>query len=199
MLRTAAVAASLLGTGSAAAQSTTPFTIDRVMSRGASAAPVTIVEFSDYECPHCRSAERALAEILDEFPDKVRVVFKDFPLRFHAGAEPAAVAARCAGEHGRYWEYHDLLFVAQPAFSRADLVTYARRLGLPREAFVACLDEGRHRAAVRADVREGRAAGVTGTPTFFVNGRRMVGVQPLEVLREAVQDALDDAKPTPRQ
>ena len=132
--------------------------------------------------------------MLAEFPGKVRLVFKDFPLRFHPGAEPAAMAARCAAEHGRYWEYHDLLFVAQPAFARSDLVLYAGRLGLPRGAFAACLDAGGYRAAVRKDVQEGRAAGVSGTPTFFVNGLRLVGIQSIETFRDAVQDALDDAE-----
>lgn len=131
--------------------------------------------------------------MLAEFPGKVRLVYKDFPLPFHAGAEPAALAARCAGEHGRFWEYHDLLFVAQPAFARSDLLTYAARLDVPLRAFADCLDGGRLRPAVRADVQEGRAAGVTGTPTFFVNGRRMVGVQSLESFREAVMGALRQA------
>jgi protein-disulfide isomerase len=134
-----------------------------------------------------------LGRVLAEFPDKVRLVFKDFPLSFHPGAGPAAMAARCAAEHGRYWEYHDLLFVAQPAFARSDLILYAHRLGLSQEAFAACLDSGRYRAAVRKDVAEGRAAGVTGTPTFFVNGLRLTGIQSIETFREAVQDALEDA------
>jgi protein-disulfide isomerase len=133
-----------------------------------------------------------LGRVLGEFPDTVRLVYKDFPLNFHAGAEPAARAARCAGLHGRYWEYHDLLFVAQPAFARADLITYAVRLGVPRDAFTACLDGGRFRDAVQADIREGRAAGVSGTPTFFVNGRRLVGSQPPEAFRQAVKDALEE-------
>jgi len=128
--------------------------------------------------------------VLTEYPGKVRVVFKDFPLSFHAGAEPAAMAARCAIEHGQFWTYHDLLFTAQPAFSRADLLVYAARLDLPRDAFAACLDSGRFRDAVRADMQEGRSLGVTGTPTFFVNGRRLVGAQPLAAFRQAVEDAL---------
>ena len=132
--------------------------------------------------------------MLAEYPGKVRLVFKDFPLSSHPGAEPAAIAARCAGEYGLYWQYHDLLFVAQPAFSRADLLTYARRLAIPEAAFATCLDSGRFRNAVRADAQEGRSAGVTGTPTFFVNGRRLVGAQPVEAFRDAVQNALDDAK-----
>jgi len=134
-----------------------------------------------------------LGRVLAEFPGKVRLVYKDFPLSFHAGAEPAAQAARCAGERGRYWEYHDLLFAAQPAFSRADLITYAVRLDLPEEAFTACLDSGQFRDAVRADIQQGRAAGVSGTPTFLINGRRLVGAQPFEAFREAVQDALREA------
>jgi protein-disulfide isomerase len=135
-----------------------------------------------------------LGRILAEFPDTVQLVFKDFPLSSHDRAVPAAEAARCAGEHGRFWEYHDLLFVAQPAFSRPDLLLYAERLGVPRERFAACLDAGLHRGAIRDDEQEGRAAGVRGTPTFFVNGRRMVGVQSLEDFREAVEDALADRR-----
>jgi protein-disulfide isomerase len=135
-----------------------------------------------------------LGQVLAEFPGKVRLVYKDFPLSFHAGAEPAAVAAHCAAEHGQFWSYHDLLFTAQPAFSRADLITYAVRLDLPRDAFVACFDSGRSRDAVRADMQEARSLGVTGTPTFFVNGRRLVGAQPLQAFREAVEDALAQGK-----
>ncbi len=127
-----------------------------------------------------------------EYPGKVRLVFKDLPLPFHEGALPAAEAARCAGEHGRFWEYHDLLFVAQPAFSKTDLLGYAARLGLPAESFAACLESGRHREAVRADLVEAQAAGVRGTPTFFVNGKRLVGAQPLAAFRAAIQEALGD-------
>jgi protein-disulfide isomerase len=129
-----------------------------------------------------------------EHGGRVRIVFKDFPLDFHAGARPAAEAARCAGLAGRYWEYHDLLFVAQPDFAREDLVRYAGRLGLERDAFAACLSEGRFREAVEQDVSEGKALGVTGTPTFFINGRRLVGAHPVEVFQEAVRAALEEAK-----
>ena len=139
-----------------------------------------------------------LGRILAEFPGKVRLVYKDFPLPSHSGALPAAEAARCAGEHGRFWEYHDLLFVAQPAFSKSDLLSYAARLGLPAESFAACLDSGRYRAAVKADAAEGQAEGVRATPTFFVNGRRIVGAQPIEAFREAVNGALADSAPAKR-
>jgi protein-disulfide isomerase len=135
-----------------------------------------------------------LGEVLAEFQGKARLVFKDFPLKSHAGAEPAAIAARCAGEKGLFWEYHDLLFVSQPAFSRGDLLTYASRLGLPADSFAACLDSGRFRDAVSADMQEGRAMGVSATPTFFINGRRLVGAQPPSVFREAVQNALKESE-----
>ena len=134
-----------------------------------------------------------LGQIDREFAGQVRLVYKDFPLDFHAGARPAAVAARCAGEKGLYWPYHDLLFEDRPDFSRERLIVYAGRLGLDRAAFAECLDRGRHLAAVEEDLREGRNAGVRGTPTFFINGRRLVGAQPIEVFREAVRDALNAA------
>ena len=170
------------------------FTINPVMSKGPANAPVTIVEVSDYQCPHCKRAQPVLSQVMAKFPDKVRLVFKDFPLGFHERALPAAEAARCAGEHGRYWEYHDLLFAAQPAFSTANLLEYGARLGLPAEPFAACVESNRHRDAVLADFSEARAAGVRGTPTFFVNGRQIVGAQRIQVFQKAVQDALAGAR-----
>jgi len=134
-----------------------------------------------------------LGQVLTEFSGKVRLVYKDFPLTYHENAGPAAEAARCAGEHGHFWEYHDLLFVAQPALSRTDLVTYAYRLGLPQQVFVACLDSGRFRDAVKADLEEGRAAGVSKTPTFFINERRIVGAESLDTFRDAIRAALKEA------
>ena len=128
-----------------------------------------------------------------EFPDKVRLVFKDFPLGFHAGALPAAEAARCAGEHGRYWEYHDLLFVAQPAFSKTDLLGYAARLGLPAEPFAACLESNRHRDAVLADFAEGRLGAFRAPRRSSSTAGRLVGAQ-LPVFRKAVKDALAEAR-----
>jgi protein-disulfide isomerase len=139
-----------------------------------------------------------LGEVLAQYPGKVRLVYKDFPLGFHPGAEPAAIAARCAGEGGLFWDYHDLLFVSQPAFSRADLLTYARRLGLAQDPFESCLDSGRFRDAVNSDVQEGRSMGVSGTPTFFINGKRLVGAQPLSSFRRAIEDALSQNGGPPR-
>ena len=131
--------------------------------------------------------------MLQEFKGKVRVVHKDFPLPSHAGALPAAEAARCAGLQGVFWEYHDLLYLSVPDFSRDDLIRYAGRLNLDRAAFTTCIDTHRLRKDVEADVAEGRAIGVRGTPTFLVNGTLFVGAQPLEAFREAIRKALKEA------
>ena len=131
--------------------------------------------------------------MLEEFRGKVRVVHKDFPLPSHAGALPAAEAARCAGAQGVFWEYHDLLYLSVPDFSRDDLVRYAGRLGIDAAAFTTCIDTRRFRKQVEADVAEGRAIGLTGTPTFLVNGTPLVGAQPIEAFREAIREALKEA------
>lgn len=190
------VAAGLLAAAWAAAataQEAPRFTVDPAMTRGPVGAKVTIFEWSDYECPYCQRAQEVLHRLQAEFPETVRFVFKDFPLRSHPNALPAALAARCAGAQDRYWEYHDLLFVAQPAFARDELIGYARRLGLDVPAFTGCLDTERFRDAVLADQREGREAGVRATPTFFINLRKVEGALPIEEFRTAIRQALRDA------
>ena len=181
------------GAASAGAQDAPRFIADPMMTKGPAAAPVTIFEWSDYECPFCQRAQDVLQRLRGEFPDTVRFVFKDFPLRSHPNALPAALAARCAGAQGRYWEYHDLLFVGQPDLARDHLLGYARRLGLDASAFTECLDSGRYRDAVLAEQREGREAGVRATPTFFINQRKIEGALPLEEFRDAIKQALRDA------
>jgi protein-disulfide isomerase len=192
-LRLAAGLLALAWAAGATAQDARRFTVDPAMTRGPASAPVTIVEWSDYECPYCKRAQEVLHRLQSEFPDTVRFVYKDFPLRSHPNAVPAANAARCAGAQDRYWEYHDLLFVAQPDFSRDQLIGYARRLGLEPEPFAECLDSGRFRDAILADQREGSAAGVRATPTFFINESKIEGALPLEEFRAAVKQALRDA------
>ncbi len=188
----------LLLTGVAGAAPGVPGVIvDPARTRGPEAAPVTILEWSDFQCPFCREAQPVLARLLAEFPQQVRLVFKDFPLRSHELAMPAALAARCASAQGRFWEYHDLLYVAQPAFARDELVGYARRLGLDVPGFTECLDATRFQEDVMADQREGRAAGVRATPTFFVNGRKIEGALPIEEFRDAVRRALREAGVAP--
>ena len=129
--------------------------------------------------------------MLTEYDGKVRLVFKDMPLAMHALARGAHEAARCAGDAGKYWPYHDRLFAAQPAFERPDLLRYAAEIGLDGEAFGRCLDAGTHAAAVSEDVAQARALGVRSTPTFIINGQSLLGAQPLEVFRSVVKEALE--------
>jgi protein-disulfide isomerase len=117
-------------------------------------------------------------------------VFKDMPLPMHALARGAHLAARCAGAAGKYWEYHDRLFQAQPEFERGDLVRYAEEIGVDRAAFARCLEAGTHAAAVSEDVAQARALGIRSTPTFVINGRLLVGAHPIENFRAAVEEAL---------
>ena len=136
-----------------------------------------------------------LVQILREFKSKVRLVHKDFPAPYHKGAVRAAEAARCAAAQGVFWEYHDLLYLAVPDFSREDLVRYAGRLSLDRDAFTICIDTRQFRKQVETDIAEGLANDLRGTPSFLVNGTVLVGVQPIEAFREAVRDALKEAGP----
>jgi protein-disulfide isomerase len=188
----AALCAPLLWAAAWAAESPT-LSVDPALARGPADALVTIVEFSDYQCPSCKRAQQALGQVMKEFEGKVRLVHKDFPVPTHKGALPAALAARCAAAQGVFWEYHDLLYLAVPDFSRDDLVRYAGRLSLDREAFATCLDTHQFRKQIEADVSEGRALNLRGTPTFLVNGKPLVGAQPIEAFREAIRDALREA------
>ena len=131
---------------------------------------------------------------MKEYEGRVRLVFKDLPLASHALARPAHEAARCAGAMGRFWPYHDRLFAAQPAFERDDLIRYAVQTGLDRAVFTQCIDERRFASAVEADVSQARSLGVRSTPTFFINGRPLVGAHPVETFRNAIDDALKGAR-----
>ena len=132
--------------------------------------------------------------MLKEYDGRVRLVFKDFPLPSHDLAMAAHEAARCAGVQQRFWRYHDRLFTEQPRFRRDDLIRYAVDLGLDRERFTQCLDSGAEAPIVRASRDEGRALGVTSTPTFMVNGTPLVGAQPVEAFRQAIGEALQKAR-----
>ncbi len=127
---------------------------------------------------------------MKEYDGKVRLVYKDLPLARHDLARPAHEAARCAGAAGRYWAYHDRLYAAQSAFDRAKLVRYATDLGLDRAAFERCLDSHKFAGAIDADINQARQLGIRGTPTFLINGRRLVGAHPIESFREVIQDEL---------
>jgi protein-disulfide isomerase len=125
-----------------------------------------------------------------DYDGRIRLVVKDFPLPAHPLARAAHEAARCAAQGGRFWPYHDRLFEAQPRFERDDLVRYAAEVGLDAGAFARCLDGRTFAAAVEADISQGRALGVRGTPTFLVNGQMLVGAQPVDGFRSAIEAAL---------
>ena len=145
-------------------------------SRGAQDGRIVVLLFSDFECPYCARVEPALEEVRKAFAKDVQVIFKHTPLPIHARAPLAHEAALEAGRQGRFWEMHDLLFADQQHLDKIDLLARAAKLGLDMKEFTAALEDGRHKPAIARDLAEGRALGVTGTPTVFVNGQRMVGV-----------------------
>lgn len=160
-------------------------------SRGPASAPVTIVEFSDFQCPFCAQAVPILRQVSDAYGDRVRIVYRDFPLdSVHPLARKAAEAARCADEQGKFWDYHDKLFASQPALEIDGLKKYAQEIGLDGSAFAACLSSSKFKNAVDKDVQEGQKAGVDGTPTFFVNGRPFVGVPSFDTIRGVIDEEL---------
>lgn len=169
-------------------------------AKGPADAPVTVVEFSDFQCPACKSVAPVIDRLREAYPEQVRVVFRHFPLRsIHPQAQLAAEAATCAREQREeaFWTMHDALFAGQSALGRDDLVARAGSLGLDEDTFVACLDGGSARAAVDTDVREGEQAGVNSTPSIFVNGRPVALLRnqdPVETLSAVVDDELRRAK-----
>ncbi|HXF50383.1 MAG TPA: thioredoxin domain-containing protein [Dehalococcoidia bacterium] len=166
--------------------------VDDDPARGPEDAAVTIIEFSDFQCPYCgRFFQQTLPQLMAQYGDRIRFVYRDFPLdQIHPNARNAAIAAECADDQGRFWEYHDVLFSNQQALGVADLKRYAEQLGLDVAAFSACLDSQKYNDEVNADLRDGLQAGVTGTPTFFINGRRVVGAQPLQTFQTLIDQAL---------
>ena len=167
--------------------------IGEAPTRGPAGAPVTIVEFADFQCPFCGGALPTIQQLLRDYPDGVRWVFKNFPLDFHHDSFLAHEAALAAGAQGKFWELHDRIFLDQRAIKRDDLVQAARGLGLDVTRFVTDLDSGRFRAAVEADTAEGNRLGVSGTPTFFINGKELVGAASLPRFKRMVDAELEAA------
>jgi protein-disulfide isomerase len=162
--------------------------------RGPKDAPVTIVIWSDYQCPFCSRVEPTLTKILEEYKGKVRLAWKDLPLPFHNNAMPAAIAARAAGEQGKFWEMHDKMFANQQALDRPNLEKYAQELGLNMGKFKAVLDSEKYKKEVQADADQGAKIGARGTPAFFINGKFLSGAQPYEVFKTKVDDELKAAE-----
>jgi protein-disulfide isomerase len=162
--------------------------------KGAKDALVTIVQFSDYQCPFCSRVEPTVDQVMKAYDGKVRVAWKDLPLPFHQNAMPAAIAARAAGEQGKFWPMHDKLFANQQNLDRASLEKYAQELGLNMAKFKAALDTKKHEADIQADAAAGNKIGANGTPAFFVNGVSLSGAQPFEAFKARIDEELKKAE-----
>ena len=164
--------------------------------KGNKNAPVTIVEFSEYECPFCkRYVDETYEQILEEYGDDIYYVFRDYPLPFHKHAQETAEAARCAGDQDSYWPMHDMLFEGRDKWAEEAKITsiltgYAKSLGLNTQAFNSCLSSGKYTQAVKDDLSLGNKVGVSGTPSFFINGVMLVGAQPFENFKAFIESEL---------
>ena len=163
-------------------------------SKGPKNAKVTIVAWSDFQCPFCSRVVPTLKQIEDTYAKDVRIVFRHQPLPFHQNAQIAAEASMAANEQGKFWPFHDKMFANQQALDRASLERYAQELGLDMGKFKAALDSNKFDAQVTADSNEGMRIGANGTPTFFINGRQFVGAQPLEAFKAVIDDELKKKK-----
>ena len=154
-------------------------------------APITIVEFSDFQCPYCQQSVQVLKELKRFYGERIRLIYRDYPGPNHPFAPQAAEAARCAGEQGKFWEYHDLLFDRQSSGKGWDFLSLAKELGLQQNTFENCLNSGHFRDQIIKDLQDGLKLGITSTPTFFVNGRPLVGAQPLANFRALIDSLLE--------
>jgi protein-disulfide isomerase len=159
--------------------------------RGHAAAPVTVVEFSDFHCPFCKRVNETLLDLLAKYPNQVRVVYKDLPIdSLHPNARRAHEAARCARDQNKFWEFHDKLFEGNPDASDGYLRSLAADTGLDTRAFDLCLETGRHKSGVESDIEQGRQLGIDGTPMFYINGRALSGAQPIEAFTAIIDEEL---------
>jgi protein-disulfide isomerase len=159
-------------------------------SKGPADAPVTIVEFSDFECPFCSRVVPTLDQVRAKYGDKVRIVFRQYPLPMHSNAQKAAEASLCANDQGKFWELHDAMFQNQKALGVDQLKAKAVELGMNAETFNSCLDSNKYAAQVAQDMKEGSAAGVSGTPAMFINGRFINGAVPIDQITPVIDDEL---------
>ncbi len=165
--------------------------VGNAATKGPANAPITIFEFSDFQCPYCSRGNTTVQQVAAKYGDKVRIVFKAFPLPFHAEAEPAHRAAIAAGKQGKFWEMHDLIFADQPGMKKPDIfTTYAKQLGLNMGKFKTDMESPAIKQQVQDEMKEGQAVGVRGTPAFFINGNRIVGAQPPTKFEEIIEAEL---------
>lgn len=165
--------------------------VDDDASKGPATAPITLIEFSDFQCPFCKRARATVQQILDTYKDKVHYVFRDFPLSFHKNAQKDAESAECAGEQGKYWEYNTLLWEKQGSQEVDQLKQYAKDMGLNANKFNECLDSGKFAKEIEKDESDGAAVGVTGTPAYFINGIFISGAQPFEKFQAVIDSELE--------
>jgi len=161
--------------------------------KGDTNAPVTIIEFSDFQCPFCgRFYQQTLPQIEKDYIDtgKVKLVYRHLPLSFHEQAQKAAEASECANDQGKFWEYHDMIFENQAALSDAIFSQWAQQLGLDVNTFNDCLDSGKYTSKVNRDNSDAQKYGASGTPTFFINGQKVVGAQPFPAFQAAIDAQL---------
>jgi protein-disulfide isomerase len=159
-------------------------------SKGPANAPIELIEFSDFQCPFCLRADPTVQQVLKTYGDKIRFVYRHYPLPNHPFARPAAEAAACAGEQGKFWPYHDLLFANPSKLSETDLKQHAVELGLNAPQFNSCVDTHKLKAVIDADLKDGEEAGVNGTPAFYINGRMISGAQPYDVFKKIIDEEL---------
>jgi protein-disulfide isomerase len=159
-------------------------------ARGPANAPIQMIEFSDFQCPFCLKANPTVTQVLNTYGDKIRFVYRHYPLPNHPNARPAAEAAQCANEQGKFWPFHDRLFARDGRLSDADLKTVAGEVSLDMTKFEGCVATHKYKADVDADVAAGDEAGVSGTPAFFINGRTLTGAQPFEAFKRIIDDEL---------
>jgi len=159
-------------------------------ARGPAKAPVTVVEFSDFQCPFCARSQSVLQQIKAVYGEKVRLVFKHLPLDMHKDARGAAEASLCAADQGKFWELHDWMFANTNQLAKPQLIAQATTLGLDVDRFTRCLTEGEKAHEVNADMMAARELGITGTPAFVVNGRMVMGAQPFEAFKEVIDDEI---------
>ncbi len=174
---------------------------DPARVRGNPKAPVMIVEFSDFQCPYCREVQTTLKNLLTKHDGQIALAYRDLPLKdIHPQAPLAAEAGRCAGEQGKFWEYHDLLLANPNKLDRPGLLEQARSLKLDEKQFDSCITAEKYKGQIQLDIQDALRAGVSGTPGFFINGVYLNGAQPETVFEQTIQEALSTAqsKPSPR-
>lgn len=158
--------------------------------KGSEKGKVTIVEFSDFQCPYCKKGAETMKEVMKKYGSKVQYYYRDYPLSFHDRAKQAANASRCAGDQGKFWEFHDALFADQSKLSDDDLLAVGKKLKLDMTKYEPCVKEMKQIAKVESDMRDGENAGVSGTPAYFINGIFLSGALPMKKFEEVIEAQL---------